>query len=983
MNSTDQTQRHRPNTKKGSCPNCNRKSSKFASLLGRHFDYGRSCPNCRPKEMHGAIPNIQHSTSMPPSNIPSTLVVPSSSYHEADWIEDDHQDDNMTIISEITMDRALLEQKRPNLRPSVESSQQVSSSSSMFTPTTHLMAQDFTKSMDTLTEESFDKFIQRSKHALSEEVASGKRISNESSKTIDYSLDKIDRFDNRIQLYQKRGYSRSPPRSLPPPPNNTTMYNRAPSQEERLSRSYNGEGLYHEPTNTQYQPQKQLSSETSDESKSTSQIDSQAAPTSISTKKSVIKDIPIVLKCVEMYPTKNCIERAFQTLFLLSTEADPMGRLARKEIVNLRGFDLLHDSLRRHEKDAESVIAAFNALWALCFFNGSDEEAKCTAVQKVQELNIIESVICALESHSKNVEVQEIGFDLINRFLDLLPPDQLKPAIGTILRNVDHINVNTQAYAIGIDTLNCLCQQFDDSKLQVANNFVTNTIILERLIDRSTCIESQELICQLLWCVTSITESVSVLSSNSESIMKNIILVMEEVPRSDDTALLHESTCGILANLAMLEANYALMEKLGVISLICEEIYAFDHSEYVLSAACTALANLLVSAEIRAVLLAEDGVTALLFSMKSAPDNLEVQCEAMRALNKLTESPKAFASGINIIISTIICYSDNKCIQRIGCSIINKLSVNEKCRVSLIGSRVFDALIQIQKLNVPSKSIQNDIISLLRNLSFEESVIPTILNRGFVEMSVKALEAHSSYAELQENGCDLFWKLASFSHEAKLQICSNRGVISAVIQAMQMIPESASLQEIACKALHATIQGSDEQKKIAITQGIIDTIICLILVHPHDAKVLDEAVNILTCLSTVEGCLSQIADNGGIIAVIDAMHSNDSSVDLIIASVRFIRRAVLEDEELANNVTDSVPAILSCMNKHPESTELLVISCEALKCLVTKSETCKKHLLASQGRSILEKIVAEKKYKDVMGSSSATISIHSLLDELC
>lgn len=200
---------------------------------------------------------------------------------------------------------------------------------------------------------------------------------------------------------------------------------------------------------------------------------------------------------------------------------------------------------------------------------------------------------------------------------------------------------------------------------------------------------------------------------------------------------------------------------------------------------------------------------------------------------------------------------------------------------------------------------------------------------------------------------------------------------------MQTLPESSSLQEVACKAIFILIEGSDEQKDIAISLGVIDLIICLILVHPHDVNILDEAVNILISLSIVDDCLSQIVDNGGLTTVIDAMNTNNMSIELIIAGARFIRGVVLEEEKYVNDVTESIPPILSCISNHSESTELLVLSCETLKCLITRSEICKKHLLASQGRSILEKIVAEKKYSKCTGSSSATISVHALLDELC
>jgi hypothetical protein len=328
-----------------------------------------------------------------------------------------------------------------------------------------------------------------------------------------------------------------------------------------------------------------------------------------------------------------------------------------------------------------------------------------------------------------------------------------------------------------MDILNSLCRQFDECKVQVAKGLQSNGIILERLIDRITNLDSQESICQLLWCVTSILECVTVLSQDSESIINHVIVAMEKVPRSDGASF-HEAACGTLANLAMLPTNHTLMNTLGVVSILCEEIHSFEHSEYVQSAACMALANLSSSLGIRAALLAEDGVNALLLSMKSAPDNVSVQCEAMRALNGLSlESPKSFTLGVHIIISTFICHSDDKYIQKVACSILRRLSVNDKCRATMITSRgMFETLIQIQKLTVTNVQIQTDIICLLGNLSFEESAISAILNRGFLLAIVKAMDLHSSCVELLESACDVFWRVASYSPEAKIQVCSDGGL---------------------------------------------------------------------------------------------------------------------------------------------------------------------------------------------------------------
>lgn len=203
---------------------------------------------------------------------------------------------------------------------------------------------------------------------------------------------------------------------------------------------------------------------------------------------------------------------------------------------------------------------------------------------------------------------------------------------------------------------------------------------------------------------------------------------------------------------------------------------------------------------------------------------------------------------------------------------------------------------------------------------------------------------------------------------------------------MQIIPESSSVQLATCKALNSIILESEAHMKIAMSLGVVDATICLILVHPHDVMVLQEAIKVLGNLCDLKSCLDEMAEKGGITTVIDAMRSNSSSVELIITGAGFIRSM---NAQYADASSGCIIPIISCMNSHPESKELIVESCCALKSLVAKSEYCKERVLVANGRSILEKIITEKKYIDTTLQSndrrnaSVTVSIHSLLDELC
>ncbi|KAL3785957.1 hypothetical protein HJC23_005666 [Cyclotella cryptica] len=1122
VNPTDSTQFHMTRAKKpGSCPKCQRKAGKFSAFLGKRFDNGK-CPNCQPAQQSAAPTPM----TMPLSAIPSTLMVPSPYCHDVPWRGDDQHDDNMTIISEITMDRALLsDTRRPHhLRTSNESSQPASASSSLFTPTPHLMAQDFTTSMDTLTEESDDYRTLRAMHAIAriqeerrvceQEILTEreeslrrrqdiKRVNddNQSGSSGQKILDRVtqqkvadqadetlrsrisgeqgvqhvsDEHDSEYEweehthLLQHEGNGRenvlrqqekisnhsgssgaggrivrgekerkchsqlaneidtSPVRSYSSskctpktgstssqsktmssrndesgrfrrekqssPTFSTSFPSRSPRYEEnetrieQTSKSHNSGD-----SSGEIQSSKSMShNETSTASERImhKQTTQQHTPnqTTVNTQLASITDIPIIIQCIKMHPTQNCIERAFQTLFLLATEADPEGSLARRKILSLGGMELLHAALLQHANSAGAVIALFHALWAMCFFHGSDGESSKDALAKVRELQVLQCILCALKSHCENVKIQDMGFDLIDRFVVApLPVNQLKLIVSVLPHSLQCVNSNT--FILAMHTLNSLCQRSDEIKLEVAQYLTNDKAIIEKLKSKTTTIESRQIIMELLWCITSVLTSVSVLSADSQSIAMDVMIAVEDVPRSRNTASFHESACGTLANFAMLEENHIKMNDVGVVHFLCEEIFAFAFSEYVQAASCTALANL--STSLKLTLLAEDGVNALFFSMKSSPDSVDVQSEALRALlNLCQESPAAFASGIDIIISTLYCHSNVKCIQQVTCSILCKLSTNEKCRISMIrSSGTFDAMIKIQKGNLNDESIQKNALCLLRNLAFERSIIPIILSRGFVQVILEAMDSFPNSVQLQENACHIFLILG-FNSEAKVQICSSGG-INHIVKTMQVIPESSSLQEATCKALYALIDDSEVYKKIAISLGVVDAVICLILVHPHHLTVLEEAINVLRSLTVVKDCVVQMAGSGGISAVVDAMRSNISSVDLIISASRFIKNMVLQHAEYANAAAGSVIPILSCMNRHPESKQLMVVCCDVLKSLVTQSETCKERLLAANGRNILEQIITEKKYADAATSkqpqstASATVSVHALLDELC
>lgn len=692
-----------------------------------------------------------------------------------------------------------------------------------------------------------------------------------------------------------------------------------------------------------------------------------------------ITDISVILQCVKLHPTPNCIERAYQTLFLLATEAEPEGHYARKDILSRGGIELLHTFIWDNMKNGQVLLALFQALWALSVFDERDKECTNIALDVIHERRVLEGVLFAMQTHDMSMSIQETGFDLLGRLAELMPPDtnELKDAVVLVANNIGEVEPKSKAFVFGLEALISVCQLSDDNKLEFAKAGRDCHASIRRVLkNESASLETRELACRLLWCVTSDRASVSALSSECH-LTKDIIAAMQILPHRKSSAPMYECACGTLANLALHPPNHRKMIELGVLTILYEAIYLYEYSEEVQLASCTAIANLSANQHIRSV-VCQGGVDALLLSMKSAPNNPDVQCEALRALHILCEtSPPAFVSGLDCIIASFFRHSEIKYINQVTCSILAKLSSNEQCRKSMVMlSGTFDCLAKIMKANASKKSVQRAACTLLCNLSKDTAITPILLNRGFVPLVSNAMDAYTDSEELQESACCFYRNLASYSSEAKNEICSAGG-IACVIKTIQTLPESAKVQESSCGALGAIIDDCDAHKNIAVSEGAIDAIICLCFVHPNNVEVLAEALGLLASLCSVKKCMTKIVEAGGINVVVETMRSNVSSITIIINGCQFIHSVCSADPKHSNQAVGAIGSIIRCMQQHPASGKLIEATCKCLYCLVRQSECCLNRALAANGGSVVEQIMRDNDH-----TTKVVVCATKLLDEL-
>jgi len=271
-------------------------------------------------------------------------------------------------------------------------------------------------------------------------------------------------------------------------------------------------------------------------------------------------------------------------------------------------------------------------------------------------------------------------------------------------------------------------------------------------------------------------------------------------------------------------------------------------------------------------------------------------------------------------------------------------------------SRTYDVLVRLFKLHPSNKKIQKTSLLTLRNVSTESSITPILLNRGFLPLVVSAMSAFPNDVDIQESSCIVLRNLGSLNSEAAVEICSEEG-INFIVKAMQNLSDCTPTQRASCGALWACIHDSDVNCRIAVSLGAIDAVICLVLVHPSDVFILENAIMILESLSSFKEYVKQIVDAGGISLVVETMRSHPSSTKLIRHGSIFIANLTQAYSSLSDEAVRCVTAIIRCIDENPTLVELIVDCSRTLHSLVSHSRKCKDRLLAANGLGVVEKII--------------------------
>jgi len=425
-----------------------------------------------------------------------------------------------------------------------------------------------------------------------------------------------------------------------------------------------------------------------------------------------------------------------------------------------------------------------------------------------------------------------------------------------------------------------------------------------------------------------------------------------------------EAACGRLANLALITDNHSQLVELGVVQVLCDALHMHSTSKEVSLVCCRALANLAASSLTRKS-IGHGFINDLFACIRAEFDCPEVDQEAFRALCGLsdssTEAKQIISCDLDTIIATFYLYQADKYIQTATCSILQRLSQDVFCRTMLMACpEIFDVVGSIIQANPNEETIEIQACSLLRNLSVEENGDSTLRSASFVPFVMIAMSAHVSSEELFENACFFLSTVGMKQPKGFGALCTEEG-IKRIISALQIDDTSASILEACCLTLYAAVNDSDEHKKLCLSTGAIDAIICLIMVHPHATSLLEAALAVLVSLSSKKKYVAAIANSGGIGSVVVSMRSNPTCSGIIKNGSRFITNVVKTDTAFANEAVPAVVPILACISEGIHDQTLIEELCKSLHYLVITSENWADRIITADGIDVIERAMKDNK----------------------
>lgn len=437
--------------------------------------------------------------------------------------------------------------------------------------------------------------------------------------------------------------------------------------------------------------------------------------------------------------------------------------------------------------------------------------------------------------------------------------------------------------------------------------------------------------------------------SGSTTGLLDIVLRVLEAPNSPDELAIDAS--GALWALGMLDSitDPSILERAYVSTLGLCARHRGEESPYnaiILLEASGALAAVMQCVTNRPIPISGPDVDLIIgildIVIDRDIDNVALMANLMDIILALCGIAKDVVLEFGVIVVIIDCMADhegNEIIQEKGCAILALLASSEDLQINLGIAETdgIDMVISALAGFTENPSLQTEACRALSYLSIDKESRMLISSQGGLILLANAMSKFHFKADLVEAAASALLNLSSDVEE---QVLLSSNIAETVVATMKLQPDSLGVQEKCLGILQNVSMRSKDAKSSVAQAGGIGAIIGTIHEFIGTSFILERAFTTLWSLSVLERNQELIADENGIVCVINGMLAcvNSERVQkqgcgcLCTLSSNSGNKTVIRD-------SGGVDAIVYAMWAHYTSDALLIEACRALSSLAVNVQT--------------------------------------------
>jgi hypothetical protein len=426
--------------------------------------------------------------------------------------------------------------------------------------------------------------------------------------------------------------------------------------------------------------------------------------------------------------------------------------------------------------------------------------------------------------------------------------------------------------------------------------------------------------CSTLNCLASASGTNSQVPDGSES--GSVFIVVLAMIKHRDSQYVQESGIRALYSLCML-SKYAAYNKVNLVNFEHDGVTGIDVITYIMESATTDLVSLELACRLYWSLGADDD-----------------------AAQKIMKNRESFNALVNVINRNLMNPETVPMLQAVFGALSNLARAHNERNIFVNSDIIEKTMKCIQ--NFPADEVLYiEACTLLSALALDEDNKQNLLAYDVVNVISNLIPNYYHNQELKE---EALWFLVCLSHKCDIvkEILSSETnlTIGNLVRIMHDSGNPLSIREKAC-ILTGSLCTLKESARVAVTNGAIDAVLSLLRDFPKEIKIHEASFLTFRNITKQGYGIDLFFKHEAAKIVLDAMVFSEESLSAQSNVCSFLWNICAKSRKDPSYYIDAgaIKNIVSAMQRHMESGEVLQMACGALWCFTDQSEVRKLGLL--------------------------------------